>query len=573
MDAIKRQQFRALFQLKWRLLMRFWSQRDELYRWSMLLSVGFSALMAIALGVLGGMLLASLPLAPALNPGAGKSAGSSMGLELLQYIWTLVFLGLGSLWMLSPLMFVIKNENLSLDISRLTRYPIAYSTLHAFHTLLAVFEPWSLFFYPLMLGIAVGTVWTSGLIALGPVLILLGLWVALHIAWSRLLQDMVTLLFSSRYLREGLTLAIILGIILLTFLPALISERGNFESLQGLRAPSLELLLYQWPVWLKLQPLLSALVQASPAGWFVQGLSGVQQQDLRLWLTGCLQLLLWTGLAQLIGVALLRRLFLEPPAAVSLPRRQQTARLARYRLRWPHMLRTLVLKELRTFFRSILGKLSFFLTPLLIMILRLVGLGSTPVASSHSLLLGMTVYIFMTSLFLYINFFGPDQDGFKLYLLAGLPERSLLLAKNLALALFASGQFAIVLILYVLLYRQLDLATLWFGICSFLSLLLGVLSMGNLLSLRFPAGMDLNQTQYRQSNGTPILLGLQVMTLLALLTSSPLWLARWHQEPLWLLSAGLTGLMALAWWLLLPFCEQLLHTQRWAILDAVSRKD
>jgi len=41
----------------------------------------------------------------------------------------------------------------------------------------------------------------------------------------------------------------------------------------------------------------------------------------------------------------------------------------------------------------------------------------------------------MTSLFLYINFFGSDHEGFKLYVLAAVPERRLLLAKNLALAL------------------------------------------------------------------------------------------------------------------------------------------
>lgn len=566
MDAIKRQQFRALWQLKWRLLLRFWSQRDQLYRWSMLISVGFSTLLACALGLLGGVLICHLPLDPRQING--------MGLEFLQYIWTALFLSIGTMWILSPLMFVIKNDKLSLDISRLTRYPIAYGTLYAFHTLLAFMEPWSLFFYPLMIGIAAGSVWISGWSALGPVLILLVLWITTHIVWSRLLQDLITLLFSSRYLREILTLSLILSVILVTFIPALISERSNFESLQGLRAPSIELLLYQWPVWLHLQPWLSAVVQATPAGWFVQALSGIQQHDLRLWLTGCLQLLLWSSLAQVLGVALLRRLFLEPPAVGQLGQRNRLRESAsKYQLRWPHLLRMLVLKELRTFFRSILGKLSFFLTPLLILILRLVGLGSSPVTSSHSLLLGMTVYIFMTSLFLYINFFGPDQDGFKLYLLAGLPERHLLLAKNLALGLFASGQFAIVLILYALFYQQLDLQTLWFGICSFLSLLLGVLSMGNLLSLRFPSALDLNQTQYRQSNGTPILLGLQVMTLLALLTSTPLWLARWYHEPIWVLSGGLTALMALGWWLLLPFCEHLLQNQRWVILDAVSRRD
>jgi len=566
MDAITRRQFQAMWQLKLRLLLRFWYQRDSLYRWSMLFSVFFSAVVACGLGVGIGFLV-QLPLNPI--------AKNALWPELIQYLWTGVFLSISLFWILSPLMFVLKNESLSLDISRLTRYPIAYRTLHTFHTLLALIEPWSLFFYPMALGVVVGTLWYGGSVTLGPVLVLVLLWMLVNTVWSRLVQDFVTVLFTSRYLREFLSLSLILMLIALAFVPALISENTALEQLQGLRAPSIEMLLYQWPFWQWLQPILSGLLYATPAGWFAHALTGIQTADWRSWAEGCLSLFLWMSLANFFGVKLLRRLFLEPPVLPTLlnGRERNASEAGFLASQIPYLLHTLILKELRTYFRSILGKLSFFLTPLLVVVLRLVGLGASGNYPPASLLLGMTVYIFMTSLFLYINFFGPDQEGFKLYLLAGVPERLLILGKNAALALFAGAEFAVVLVLYVLLYRHLDLQTLWFGVCSFLSLLLGVLSMGNILSLRFPGAMDLNQTQYRQSNGTPILLALQIVTLLAFVTSLPLWLAYLRQEPLWLLSMALTLLMALTWWLLLPFCEELLRHKRWQVLEAVTQRE
>lgn len=565
MDTLSWQQFRALWKLKLRLLLRFWQGRGQLYRLSLYLSVGISTLLACALGVGVGFLIhLRLPTGP----------GMEMLPELMQYLWLGVFTTLSVVWLISPILFMMKNESLTLDISRLTRYPISYHTLHRFHTLLALMEPWNLFFYPVGLGILVGSISRNGLRLLGPTLILILLWLLMHILWSKLLQDLITVLFTSRYLREILTLSLILLIILLSFVPAMLSENTALQGIQDINAPSLEIFLYQWPFWHQLQPILDFLLCATPAGWFAHALSALFQEQWQGWLEGCGVLFAWIVLANLLDLALLRRLFSEPPSQA---RKQNLAELnlkggfLQYLM--PHALRVMILKELRTYFRSILGKLSFFLTPLLVGVLRLAGLGSSQHLPAASLLLGMIVYIFMTSLFLYINYFGPDHEGFKLYLLAAVPQRRLILAKNLALTLFASAEFAVVLVIFVLLYRQLDLQTLCFGLCSFASLLLGVLSMGNLLSVRFPSALDLNQTQYRQSNGTPILLGLQVLTLLALITSSPLWLSFFFREPLWLLSLGLTLLLALSWWLILPVAEGILNENRWQILEAVSGKD
>lgn len=564
MTPLRLRQLQALLRLKLLLLQRFWNQRDKVYKWSLLISTLFTTALSLLLGSGVGWLV--FLLAP--------SDGSDLfGAELLQDLWLTVFLLISLIWLLSPLLFIMKNESLALDVSRLTRYPISYRTLHGFHTLLALLDPWTLFYYPIALGVlaAMGVRGGPGLLA--PVGLLLGLWILAHTAWSRLLQDLITMLFTSRRLREVLSLGVILTVILVSFVPAVLSEQLSLEQLSSVRAPSLELYLFQWPLWRQLYGVLSLLLYATPAGGLVHGLAGLLYHQRSWWLQGCAMLAGWTGLAWLLGVNLLRRLFTEPARLA-----QKTHAGLQLRSRWrlpglPYDLRVLVLKELRTYFRSILGKLSFFLTPMLTVVLRLIGLGASSHAAPASLLLGMIVYVFMTSLFLYINYFGADGEGFKLYLLSGLPARRLILAKNLALGLFSAAEFAVVLILFALLYRQLDTDTLVFGIGAFGYMLMGVLSLGNLLSLRFASAMDLNQTQYRQSNGTPILLALQALSLLAGIASLALWQAGSRHEPLWLVGLTLAGLMTLAWHLLLPFCTQLLVNRGWDILEQITQQE
>lgn len=564
MEAITLRQLQALWKLKLLLLQRFWRQRDAVYKWTMLFSVLFTGGLSLLLGSgLGWLIYLMAP--------AGKD--SALGPEMLQYLWMTVFLVISLVWLLSPLLFIMKNESLSLDVSKLTRYPISYRTLHSFHTLLALLDPWTLFYYPMVLGILTAVLARGGGSLVLPAGALLALWVLVHTVWSRLLQDLITILFTSRRLREVLSLTVILLVILFSFLPAMLTEQISVEQFANIQAPNLEIFLFQWPIWRTLYPLMTLLLYTTPAGAFVHGLAGLLYGQSGWWLQGCLALSCWTALANLLGIRLLRRLFTEPAQTVQ----RQNAGLqvgARWRLPLlPYDIRIIVLKELRTYFRSILGKLSFFLTPILTVVLRLVGLGTANAFAPSSLLLGMTVYVFMTSLFLYINYFGSDGEGFKLYLLSGIRARRVILAKNLALGLFSGAEFAIVLVLFVLLYRRADPDTLAFGLGAFGYMLMGTLALGNILSLRFASAMDLNQTQYRQNNGTPILLALQVLSLLAGIASLALWQATSRHEPLWLFGLTLTALMTIAWRLLLPFSESLLVSQGWNILEQVTKRE
>ena len=146
MDAITLRQLKALWKLKLRLLERFWHQRDTMYRWTMLFSLFFSTLVALVMGAgIGWLVYSLIPI--------GKDPG--VGPQMIQMLWLGLFLTVSVVWVISPLLFVIKNESLTLDVSRLTRYPIAYRTLHGFHTLLSLLDPWTIFYYPMLLALMV----------------------------------------------------------------------------------------------------------------------------------------------------------------------------------------------------------------------------------------------------------------------------------------------------------------------------------------------------------------------------------------------------------------------------------
>lgn len=563
MDSISFRQLQALFTLKMKLMMRFWRQRDEMYRWTMIASLIFSTLLACLMGgAIGWLLYALTDLKQLISP------------DMFQLVYVGLFSGLSLIWLLSPLLFILKNESLTLDISKLTRYPISYQRLHHFHTLLALFDPWTLFFYPGLMAILIAVIARSGIASMTPMAVLVLLWILLHTTWSRLLQDVMSLLFRNRHLREILSLSVILLVIVLSFFPAILTESTSLERISRINSPSLELFLFQWPAFLKLQPILSALVYFTPAGWFAHALSGLQNEQWQWWFEGCFSLFSGTLLANVLSIRLLRHLFAEP-LVIQKAGPQIAFKNHRY---WhipgmPYALRVMVLKELRTYFRSILGKLSFVLTPLLLVILNMLGVGALKSGAPSSLLLGMTVYVFMTSLFLYINYFGSDGEGFKLYLLAEVSPRQLILGKNIALGLFAAAEFAIVLVLYIVLYHQYQWDILLFGVSAFVALLMGSLTMGNLLSIRFASALDLNQTQYRQSNGTPILIALQVLSTLAGMIGWILWQATQSHQPLWLVGFVLAALMSLAWWLMLPFSIELWRQQRWNILEKVTEHE
>lgn len=566
-DALQRQQLRALFHLQQHLLQRFWTRQGSLYRWSTVLSYGFSALLACALAAGIGFLIAI--------PGLSGISDANVPIpeKFLLWLWTFALGVLGFMWTISPLLFLIKNESLSLDLRKLMRFPIASEVLHRFHSLLAFFEPWSVFFYPTCLAI----IWSSSywpevtLLSRLCLLPLLGFWICVHTLGNRFLQDLMLTLFRSRYWKESLSLLLLFVIMFVSFVPAFMAEQLSTTPQLNLRSHNPETLLYSLPFWLTFETVINLFLYFSPPGLLVQGLGDLRLNDYSNWAQHTLSLALWGGMIYFLSWKRLQHLLHEPEHLTRKIRKKPL--LIHFSLPLPAIVKVIALKDLRTYFRSLLGKLAFFLTPLMVILLKGAGLGRDGSAHHHTYLLSIIGYVFLTSMYLYINFFGHESEGFKHYILSGTKPYLILLGKNLALFLFACAQFSIISTLFTLLYTGIPLEVLFFGWLSFLSMALGIISLGNLLSIRTPGPMDLNQSHYRQNNGTPILLGFQVLMLLSVIQAIPLWLAWWQEQPILLLSSVLTAFSAISWLLILRYAARIFPQEAPNILQAITAKE
>jgi len=554
-ELILPQQLKSLFQLQFRLLQRAWSQPSALQKWGAVVGLLVTGGLAAVLGWVIGSLVVILGIYTREGP---------FQAQLVGYIF-LVLLGLfGLFWLFSPLLFALQNDNLHLDLHKLLIYPLSFQSLYALHTLTGLIEPWSLFFYPLLIGLICGGVMVVGPSALAPLMILALLFGLLHVVWSRLLVNSLNSVLAHRRLRESAMLVLLLGIVVLAFLPALLGQQIENNP--------------DWQSWVKSPAILNTLrlplnllLAFTPAGMASLALSGTLQGEFTQVYLAETGLFLWLVLGNYLGTSLLRQMYTSSPGVA-----EQASPSPRW---WksdllfflPYDLALMVKKDLRSLSRSVIGKLCFFLTPFLLVILRVFAFG--PVAHNipaTAVLLSAITYIFMTCLFLFCNLFGLDGQGFKLYLYGSLSVNRLLLGKQLAMTFFCTAEFLLVLYLYLVLFNPLHWETLLFVSLAFATVLVGALGLGTLISIRFPTPLDLNQTRYRQS-ATPVLLAFQMLSLLLALPALAQVLAHFGQQPRSLIMAFLLGCVCLSHKLLFQFCTELFQAQKLEILEKISQ--
>lgn len=169
-----------------------------------------------------------------------------------------------------------------------------------------------------------------------------------------------------------------------------------------------------------------------------------------------------------------------------------------------------------------IGKLCFFLTPFLLVILRVFAFG--PVAHAippTAVLLSAITYIFMTSLFCFAISLGSMGRALSSISTGLCLLRDSCWANNWPWPSSAVLSFSCSISLSGNL-NPLSWETLLFVLLAFATVLVGVLGLGTLISIRFPTPRwNLNQTRYRQS-ATPVLLAFEMLSLL--LALPPLWL-------------------------------------------------
>jgi magnesium-transporting ATPase (P-type) len=183
----------------------------------------------------------------------------------------------------------------------------------------------------------------------------------------------------------------------------------------------------------------------------------------------------------------------------------------------------------------------------------------------------MSAYIFMTTLVLFINYFGFDMDGFKNYVYLPISAQKLLLSKNLALALFVGGEFLICLYLYIALYPLPSFSQILFICFAFSSSLCGALILGNFFSIRFPSLIDLGQPNQKR-NSSAAFLALNFLSVILFLPVFSLWIAYWSGESALLIMAFIFVCMFCAYLLVFPYTTQLLEEEMDKILGKVTKQ-
>jgi multisubunit Na+/H+ antiporter MnhE subunit len=171
------------------------------------------------------------------------------------------------------------------------------------------------------------------------------------------------------------------------------------------------------------------------------------------------------------------------------------------------------------------------------------------------------------------NVFSFESRGIQLLLLAPVPFREVLVAKNLTLGALVGAQSLVVYLLIQAIFGGQQTVIV---AATFVALAFGLLvhfTVGNILSLYYPRAMDFNQFKQRQS-GISVLIGIGTQIVLFALIYGIFAVARWWGN-LWLALVAYATLTAAAlqvYWLTLEFCERLAARRREVLITEICRE-
>jgi ABC-2 type transport system permease protein len=189
--------------------------------------------------------------------------------------------------------------------------------------------------------------------------------------------------------------------------------------------------------------------------------------------------------------------------------------------------------------------------------------------------LGVAIYVHLATQTYWLNGFGWERGGARLYFLAPVALESVLLAKNLAVA-------ALALAIHLASVLAMVLAGGWppaWALVGTLVLHLGAapwfLALGNAVAISNPRVAPLGLQRSGSLPALSALAGMVIFSGVTGLFALPVLLAlkldvAWLLPPAWLLLGALGGWL---WWRTLPVAGRLLSTRRESLLAAVTGDD
>lgn len=446
--AILSGQTRAIVWAQWRALMNYYFRRRQGF-WSILTAIVF--LLWYGFWNFAAFLIAAIVSDPE-------------NTEMLQNTLPLGLLAVFGYWQLVPLMLV--STGLSLDLSRLLVYPVPRGRLFGIEVMLRITTAFEMVI--VTAGLAIGLMLNPAIPWWAPLVLLP--FTALNLFTAAGVRDLLTRLMARRGFRE---LAVFV-LVLIAALPQVLLLAGDENPLSETAKSGFG---WFWP-------------------WSVAGRLASGFADALAWLL----LFAWTVLAYWFGIRQFERSLRFDVAAARASARLSAkgAGLAERLFRLPSVLfgdplGALVEKELRVLSRSPRFRLLFlmgFSFGLLIWLPIALRGDEGSIMRSNYLSVVSVYALMLLGEVCFWNSFGMDRAAAQTYFVTPVPMRTVLAAKNISASFFIMLELLAVTVVCFALRMPLTIRSVTEAFAVTAVLALFMLSMGNLLSVRYPRAID-----------------------------------------------------------------------------------
>ncbi len=409
-------------------------------------------------------------------------------LKLALYI---VILLLSIIWTISPIVALFSSSTTDqFDISKFLLFPISFQQLYNINLFANALDLTIMLFYPTLfvLWFLFSKTYILGSFAFA---ILLLIYVLLFIVWNGYITYYMTNLLRNRKIMERFLFISLILIILFSLLsslfPQFISNRlAELRGDSGLFKLEYYIDFTKW------------LIDFTPPGLFTNGFLGIYYHNWRDASLSFIILFLLTLLGWYKGRKNLREFFIGKhnlPIITS----EKSENIGWEIPFLPSPLIALIEKEIKYIFRSMIGKFSFFILPLLIILLfrffievdilsKLVDILTKiyNIPSSHIILFLSTFIVLSINTPFFNNILGLDSYGLCNLYIFPINRRLIFVGKNIGIFIYFSLQFILIITFYSIFYTFPNF-TLFIGIIllSLISIIIALI-IGNFLSLFFP---------------------------------------------------------------------------------------
>jgi len=518
-------------------------------------------------------ILAALGLSGGLGVG-GYLLFSEVGRIATNPVWmafslSLYFFLLGLFWVIWPVVAAQVDE--AYELGRFFSYPVRPARLYMIQSTAALFEPAVLFFYPALIGAALGLSRTlmPGWLATSGLIVVFTL---MNVACGRFLQNLFLNVMTSRRSGEIIFAGFLVFLGLAAFIPPvdaswLFARLGEF----GGSEKDLEILART-----------ARALGNTPPGWLALGLSAAAVGKTAI-VIGCMAMMLFTGsITWLLGLVLLKRYYRggkgfrlqaspgpKTDKAVDKPKGWQLPGFS-------GPVSAIFEKEIKTLTSNPKARLLFAVPFFLLILLKIIG-----APQLFQYLWGeVWAAVFLTLMCLYVlsvlsgqffsNSFGYDGSGIIQTFITPVLPKDWLTGRNLAQAVFALVQFTCLGLLLVAVMPAVKSKSMLLPILVFPFGLFCTLAAGNLLSIRYPRKFRFNLSRRDRPVGSSFLWSVVVLSLCSLIVLTVLNVCSAAGAWLWLGLAILPGLGFLIYRLLFPVAVRQMMAKKESLIEIIS---